>query len=93
MKPGPNEEILIRYWVKITIVVMAVFLTSACAYKHYLGIHGPSIKKHPVVHQGFSTDQSCLICHGIGSTGKGVPKTNHPDFTGCLKCHNDNLPR
>jgi hypothetical protein len=29
-----------------------------------------------------------LGCHGLGVESQGPP-TSHPQFTGCLKCHND----
>jgi len=76
---------------KAIAILAAIFLVSSCAYKHYLGLHGTSIKKYPSVHD-FTADQSCLLCHGPGSS-VASPKMNHPQQKGCLKCHGDVLTR
>ena len=65
-------------------------LLLGCAYRHYLGFHGPSIKLHPDVHEAVAQDEECLECHSLGSDSDGRP-TSHPGFTGCLKCHNDEV--
>jgi hypothetical protein len=70
-----------------TIILMVVFF-SGCAYRYYLGMHGPSIKQYPEIHEGVTEDAECLECHYPDRNPTGPP-TTHPDFTGCLKCHND----
>lgn len=74
---------------KLLIVCLGIVLVSGCAYRAYFGLHGTSIKLHPEIHAGVSTDSECLQCHSpehpLG------PPTPHPDFTGCLKCHNDEV--
>jgi hypothetical protein len=65
-------------------------LSSGCAYRYYLGMHGPTIQRYPEIHTGFSTDEECLACHDPARDPSGLP-TSHPHFTGCLKCHNDPL--
>lgn len=65
-----------------------MLFASGCAYRYYLGMHGPSIQKHPQVHADARTDQECLECHHPERDPSG-PATTHPQFTGCLKCHND----
>jgi hypothetical protein len=76
---------------KIIVGCCAVgMLFSGCAYRYYLGMHGPSIKALPDVHQGVTADQDCLNCHDPLRNPIGPP-TSHPHFTGCLKCHNDDL--
>ncbi len=73
-------------------LVAVVALVTSCAYQHYLGMHGTSIKKNPAIHANQTNDQSCLTCHDP-KTSFVAPKTNHPNFTGCLKCHNDDVSR
>lgn len=63
-------------------------LSIGCAYRHYLGLHGPSIKRHPDIHAGITADRECLECHHPDKTPQGPP-TSHPQFTGCINCHND----
>ena len=78
---------------KISIIVMVVILSivfSGCAYRHYMGVHGPSIRAFPDNHEGVTEDKDCLKCHHPEKNPEGPP-TNHPHFTGCLKCHNDDL--
>ena len=77
--------------------VRAIFLSTlllsvfGCyGYQAYMGMHGKSIKLHPDVHDASMTaDSQCLECHhpdhAVG------PPTPHPNFTGCLKCHNDEV--
>lgn len=69
------------------ILVSLVFLCG-CAYRHYLGMHGASIKLSPDIHEGATEDDQCLECHDPENDPVGPP-TSHPDFKGCLKCHND----
>ncbi|OQX14459.1 MAG: hypothetical protein BWK76_14670 [Desulfobulbaceae bacterium A2] len=63
---------------------------SGCAYRYYLGMHGPSIRAFADVHQGAAQDKQCLECHDPKGDLSGPPSP-HPQFTGCLKCHNDPL--
>jgi hypothetical protein len=74
---------------KIIILSVLLMTLGGCAYRHYLGIHGPSIQLTPDVHQDITEDQDCLDCHHPDRDPEG-PATSHPQFTGCLKCHNDN---
>lgn len=77
--------------IKIFVVVLFAGLgLTACAHRYYLGMHGPSIKAFADIHQGVAQDAECLGCHGPGKESEG-PATTHPKFTGCLKCHNDDL--
>ena len=62
----------------------------SCVSRHYLGLHGPSIKRYPEVHEGVTDDEECLECHHPDKEPAGPP-TTHPNFTGCLKCHNDDI--
>lgn len=75
---------------KIMICCVVVIGFSGCAYRHYLGIHGPSMKAFPDIHQGLTEDQDCRGCHDPGQNPTGPP-SSHPLFTGCLKCHNDDI--
>lgn len=68
--------------------VLGLFLLGGCAYQHFLGLHGPSIRNLPDVHQGASEDGACLSCHHPENE-LAAPSTSHPHFNGCLKCHND----
>jgi hypothetical protein len=74
------------------LLISLLSLFIGCAYRHYMGLHGPSIKRHPDIHEGITTDQECLECHHPDKNPEGPP-TSHPQFTGCLKCHNDDLER
>ncbi len=74
---------------KLTIVFLLFLLSSSgCAYRYYLGLHGPSIKSNPEIHIDVQNDDQCLECHDP-HTPTDAPPTSHPDFKGCLKCHND----
>lgn len=77
----------------IKVIFFGIMLTivNGCAYRYYLGLHGPSIKKAPDIHEGITEDKDCLSCHHPDRDPEGPP-TTHPQFTGCLKCHNDDLP-
>jgi hypothetical protein len=77
----------------IKYVVLGCFIlavVTGCAYRYYLGMHGPSILNSPEVHEGVTEDSECLECHHPERDPEGPP-TPHPQFTGCLKCHNDPL--
>lgn len=75
----------------LSMLFLALVATSAgCAYRHYLGMHGPSTRNHPDIHDAAITqDAQCLGCHSPKNTDGDAPATSHPDFKGCLKCHND----
>jgi len=75
---------------RFTIGCIICLFLGGCAYRYYLGMHGPSIKSFPDTHQGITEDRDCLDCHDPGQNPTGPP-TTHPQFTGCLKCHNDDL--
>ena len=75
---------------RIIICSMALVVLGGCAVRHYLGMHGPSIRNTPEVHEGVTEDTECLGCHHPDRNPVGPP-TSHPEFTGCLKCHNDAL--
>jgi len=54
-----------------------------------MGIHGSSVKEYPGIHDNVTEDKQCLECHSPDNA-QG-PVTPHPNFTGCLKCHNDEI--
>lgn len=70
------------------IILVSFFMICGCAYKHYLGMHGPSIKQFSDIHEGVTVDDQCLVCHHPENDPQG-PATSHPEFKGCFKCHND----
>ena len=72
------------------IVLLCLVFFWGCAYRHYMGFHGPSIKQHPEIHADAVSDAQCLKCHDSDKEAEGPP-TSHPHFTGCLKCHNDDI--
>lgn len=76
----------LRTWLFLALLP-ATILTSGCAFRRYLGLHGPTIQSVPDPHSGVSTDAQCLSCHHPQNP-VGTP-TTHPRFKGCLKCHND----
>jgi hypothetical protein len=79
-----------KAFVKILVVFVLLFINLGCAYRYYLGFHGPSVKLHPEQHEGVRQDKECLECHDPQNDPEGPP-TTHPQFTGCLKCHNDEV--
>lgn len=65
-----------------------VFFIAGCGHWAYLGLHGASIRQKWDVHADVGqTDEQCLECHHPDNA-EG-PVTPHPNFVGCLKCHND----
>jgi hypothetical protein len=70
------------------ILLIFILLASGCAYKHYMGLHGPSIKAFPDIHENVTQDIECLACHHPDKKTQGTA-TSHPGFKGCFKCHND----
>jgi hypothetical protein len=75
---------------RIVVGSLVLWVMTGCAYQHYLGIHGPSVRNYPDVHKGVTEDVECLGCHHPERNPSGPP-TSHPQFTGCLKCHDDPL--
>ena len=72
------------------ILLVLVASTAGCAYRYYLGMHGPSTRNYPDIHKAsIKEDAQCLACHAPKDKSGGAPTTPHPDFKGCLKCHND----
>jgi hypothetical protein len=69
-------------------IVLSLLVICGCAYRHYLGMHGPSIKAYQDIHEGVKEDTQCLTCHDPDNNPQG-PETSHPGFKGCFKCHND----
>jgi len=67
-------------------LVFFSFTMGSCAY---LGFHGPSVQRYPDIHENVSEDWQCLKCH-YGDDPQG-PLTPHPNFSGCLKCHIDEI--
>ena len=79
----------LRWTVGLSLTLFLI-ITCGCAYRHYLGLHGLSIRLSPGVHVGVTEDRECLACHDP-ARDPTAPPTSHPGFTGCLKCHNDEL--
>jgi hypothetical protein len=67
---------------------MALFFLG-CGHTAYLGMHGRSIRLYPDIHTSAVEDSQCLECHHPDNPeGPACP---HPDFKGCIKCHNDEV--
>jgi len=79
-----------KCFIKMIFFLIMFFTMFGCAYRYYLGFHGPSIKLHPDQHESVLQDKECLECHDPNNDIEGPP-TSHPHFTGCLKCHNDDI--
>jgi hypothetical protein len=73
------------------LLFISLSVSSGCAYKAYFGFHGSSIKQHADIHELATTDRQCLQCHHPEAGEAEAPETPHPNFKGCLKCHNDNV--
>lgn len=72
-------------------LLVALVGTSGCAYRYYFGMHGPTVRSYPEIHDAsVREDAQCLTCHQPAGGGE-APPTSHPHFKGCLKCHNDRL--
>jgi hypothetical protein len=69
------------------ILMISMIIASGCAYRHYMGLHGPSIKAFADIHENVTKDEECLLCHHPAKNPQG-PATSHPGIKGCLKCHN-----
>jgi len=74
----------------LTLTLLLTLATlSGCAYRYYLGMHGPSIRNTPETHdETLRDDGQCLKCHQPGQSDE-APATTHPGFKGCLNCHQD----
>ncbi len=86
----PCQKNRLLYRVRFAACLSFLIIIPACSYRYYLGMHGPSVKKYPFMHARVTEDKSCLTCHSPGST-VASPKTSHPHFRNCLKCHNDDI--
>jgi hypothetical protein len=75
-----------KWFIKI-LLMGTILIVLGCGHTAYLGMHGRSIRLYPDVHESMEKDSQCLECHDSGSTD--APVSPHPDFTGCIKCHND----
>ena len=76
-----------KNWMMGMLMVGVALLALGCVHKAYLGMHGRSIKLYPEIHASVVKDLQCLDCHHPDNP-EG-PATPHPDFKGCIKCHND----
>jgi hypothetical protein len=74
----------------LTLALLIVLMVSTgCAYRYYLGMHGPSTRNFPEIHlDSITEDAQCLECHAAKNETGDAPPTSHPGFKGCLKCHN-----
>ncbi len=70
-------------------LLLIIVISSALAGCAYLGFHGPSTRLYPDIHADVFEDSECLQCHGPDNDDPSSPTTPHPQFTGCLKCHDD----
>ena len=74
-------------------LVVVLAATTGCAYRYYLGMHGPSIRHSPEIHEISVTDDAqCLECHSPDNRQAIPRRPSHPGFKGCIKCHNDPQP-
>jgi len=72
----------------LLMVILSVF--GCYGYRAYLGLHGKSIRLFPDEHEAVTEDRECLECHHPNNSEEGSP-TPHPNFKGCIKCHNDEI--
>ncbi len=72
------------------LLIISLFFFAGCAY---LGFHGKSVRNFPEVHESVVADSECLECHHPDNKNDDAPVSPHPDFTGCLKCHNDEIKK
>jgi hypothetical protein len=79
---------------RMLLLLLVIATIAGCGYTAYLGMHGKSIRYYPDVHEAVTQDQECLECHYPNNDRPDSDQpvaTPHPKFTGCLKCHNDNV--
>lgn len=72
---------------QFVLLLVVVGVVIGCGYTAYLGMHGASVRLHPGIHDAVTEDQDCRGCHLPDN--EPVVASPHPNFTGCLKCHND----
>jgi len=75
-----------RFKQRVLAGITLLFL-AGCGHTAYMGMHGRSIRLSPEVHENIMEDSQCLRCHHADKPE--VPLTPHPEFKGCIKCHND----
>jgi len=55
---------MIRTRLLTALLLTMVASATGCAYRHYLGLHGPSIRNRPDIHDAsIKDDAQCLKCH------------------------------
>lgn len=74
-------------WIRGLFLLFVALVVSGCGHLAYMGMHGNSIKMYPDIHEAVQDDAQCLECHHPDDP-QGPPSP-HPDFTGCINCHND----
>ncbi len=75
-------------WFARFLLMGIILFVLGCGHTAYLGMHGSSIRLYPDVHESsIVEDVQCLECHDSGSTD--APVSPHPEFNGCITCHND----
>ena len=74
--------------IRFFFTTMVLFLVG-CGHTAYLGMHGRSIRLYPEIHTSAVEDLQCLECHHPDHP-EG-PASPHPNFKGCIKCHNDEV--
>jgi len=81
------QENKMKQWFKNAFCLGIALLFLGCGHRAYIGMHGRSIKLYPDIHEAVLDDAQCLDCHHPDNP-EG-PASPHPEFTGCIKCHND----
>ncbi len=81
------QERKMKKWHKEALLIGATLFFLGCGHMAYLGVHGKSIRLYPDIHESVEKDAQCLECHHPDNP-EG-PVSPHPEFTGCIKCHND----
>ena len=76
-----------KKWFQRIVLTGATLVFLGCGHWAYLGMHGKSIKSYPDIHESAVQDSQCLECHHPDNS-EG-PVSPHPNFKGCIKCHND----
>ena len=81
------QERKMKKWYREVLLIGATLFFLGCGHMAYLGAHGKSIRLYPDIHEYVEKDAQCLECHHPDNPDG--PVSPHPDFTGCIKCHND----
>lgn len=76
-----------KKWFKGILLTGATLVFLGCGHMAYIGMHGRSIRLYPDVHESVVEDSQCLECQHPDNP-KG-PASTHPNFKGCINCHND----